>query len=384
MSDFVNHRLAKDAVSMDIAPRLSGYSGVEIIVDENTVIFSGNRTGRVLSIENENGTQEMANGILARISGFQYQPYTATDAFLDPAAEINDGIILNNVFSGIYKVSRTYAPLMTANLEAPHEEEIDHEYPYESSKERKVKRELADARAQIKVTSNAITAEVLRATTAEEELQASITATAEEISANVVKKVDGDTSSFGWSLTNSAWSVSSNNQEVFRIDSSGATVKGTIRATSGEIGGFTIGQSSIYSGMTSFGDTTHNGVYIGTNGISIGKGNFKADSAGNVTLKGTLNIGGTNITAATLRSGAQSAYDNGGSWTTGANNGNSAMNILNGNAKCSSLHSSGAVYADGTLFAYGSFVFGKNPTHTVTRGSIVDGNGVTQYVLKWS
>ena len=249
---------------MDIAPRLSGYSGVEIIVDENTVIFSGNRTGRVLSIENENGTQEMANGILARISGFQYQPYTATDAFLDPAAEINDGIILNNVFSGIYKVSRTYAPLMTANLEAPHEEEIDHEYPYESSKERKVKRELADARAQIKVTSNAITAEVLRATTAEEELQASITATAEEISANVVKKVDGDTSSFGWSLTNSAWSVSSNNQEVFRIDSSGATVKGTIRATSGEIGGFTIGQSSIYSGMTSFGDTTHNGVYIGT------------------------------------------------------------------------------------------------------------------------
>ncbi len=55
-----------------------------------------------------------------------------------------------------------------------------------------------------------------------------------------------------------------------------------LSALKATIGGFTIGQSAIYSGLSSFGGTT-NGVYIGTDGISLGGGKFKVDNQGNLT-----------------------------------------------------------------------------------------------------
>jgi len=144
----------------------------------------------------------------------------------------------------------------------------------------------------------------------------------------------------------------------FKVTSAGA-----LTATSGQIGGFTIGSSSLYNGMTSLSDTTHNGVFVGTSGIACGKGafqvtssgkvtasnlvlsggsitigsNFKVTSTGNVTannmvLTGTLKIGGTNITAEALQQGAQSAYTNGSTWSTGAGYGYSYNNATNQNS----------------------------------------------------
>lgn len=63
---------------------------------------------------------------------------------------------------------------------------------------------------------------------------------------------------------------------------------GGLTANSGTIGGFTIGTSSIYNGMTSLSDTTHNGVYVGTDGIALGKSSFKVTSAGNASIKGSI------------------------------------------------------------------------------------------------
>ena len=62
--------------------------------------------------------------------------------------------------------------------------------------------------------------------------------------------------------------------------------------------GFEIGSSYIRNGMTSRDDTTHNGVYIGTDGIALGAGNFKVDSSGNLTANsGTFrgNVSAGNI-----------------------------------------------------------------------------------------
>ena len=52
------------------------------------------------------------------------------------------------------------------------------------------------------------------------------------------------------------------------------------------IGGSTINNvtnSYIYNGMTSLGDTTHDGIYLGTDGIALGKGTFKVTNAGVLT-----------------------------------------------------------------------------------------------------
>lgn len=309
---------------MDISPQFQPYSGVEIVVSEDTAYFAGNESGRVLRIENPWGTQEQANNILSSLTrtGFQYQPYTAGNALVNPAAEIGDAVTVNGTYSGIYKMNRDYSSLMSADIEAPQDEEVDHEFPYEPKQDRIYKREIAESQAAISLTQEQISAEVFRATSAEESLSSAITQTAQEISANVVKKTGGSSSSFGWTLNDSSWELKSNNSTVFKATSSGIEISGKVTATSGKIGGFTIGTSALYNGMNNI-NSTSNGVYVGTNGISVGGGRFKVTSSGavsaaNMTLTGTLNIGGTNITAAALRSGAQSAYTNGGTWSTGA------------------------------------------------------------------
>ena len=66
-------------------------------------------------------------------------------------------------------------------------------------------------------------------------------------------------------------SITKNGTKNFYLDADGNIVmSGNITATSGSIGGFTITSSSLYSGKSSLENNTNNGVYIGTNGISLG------------------------------------------------------------------------------------------------------------------
>ena len=420
--------VGRELMTLDVSPQFTAYSGVEIIVDDDTSYFAGNRSGRVLTIHNEWGTQAQASAILNSLQtrGFQYQPYKATGVMLNPAAVIGDGISMSDVYSGIYKVSRKYSHLASSDLEAPEDEEIDHEFPYEPKQDRVYSREIAEAKSQISITasqiqsevsrataaegalssritqtnnsitaevtrataaegtlssritqtSNSITAEVSRATNAENTLRSSITVNATSIAAKVSKS-GGNAASFGWNLTDSQWTLTSSNSTVLKVTSSGIEVSGKVTAKSGYIGngssGFTISSTAIYNGMTSLTDTTHNGVYIGTNGIALGKGTFRVTSAGavtatnltinggsinlgngafkvttsgavtasnltitggsirlgsnfsvnssgnvtanNMTLTGTLTVGGAQITADALRAGAQSAYTNGSAWS---------------------------------------------------------------------
>jgi hypothetical protein len=231
-------------------------------------------------------------------------------------------------------MSKKFGSLMAADIEAPQSEAIDHEYPFEPKKDRVYRREIANAQAQIRINHDSIEAEVIRASQAEGTLSSQITQTATGIRADVVAKTGGSSSSFGWNLTDSSWTLNSNGSEVFKATASGIEVKGKITATSGFIGngsfGFTISASSIYNGMTNMNDTTNNGIYVGTDGIALGKGNFKVTSSGsvyanNMTLSGTLTVGGENISASVLRQGAQAAYSGAGGW-------NGAMNTVNANS----------------------------------------------------
>ena len=195
---FVNVPVGKQAQNMDISPQFQPYSGVEIIVNEDESIFVGNRSGRVLSITNPWGARQQAENILDSLTstGFQYQPYTATGALLNPAAEIGDGVTLNGFYSGIYKMTRNYNSLMAADIEAPQDEEVDHEYPFEPKQDRIYRREIADAQASISLNQDAIEAEVTRATTAEGSLSSRITQNATSINAKV-SQTGGNNSSFG-------------------------------------------------------------------------------------------------------------------------------------------------------------------------------------------
>ena len=302
MSDVVG--LGRRVSALDISPQFSNYSKVIIHTDDETAIEVGDDTGRTLELTNPFATQEMAENILQSLSGYQYQPYDAQDALLDPAAEIGDAANIRGTYGGIYSRSRKFGRLMSANISAPHDEEINHEYQYESPEERKFTRQINDVKASLIIANDRIDASV--------------------------SQTGGEQSSFGWSLTSDAHRWYANGQEVMAVTASGLKVSGEVEATSGKIGDFNIKASAIWSGISSFGGTQSRGVYVGTDGIQLGQA-FKVNSSGavtatnisasNITLTGTLNIGGSNITAGALRSGAQSAYSNGSYWSGGAASG---------------------------------------------------------------
>lgn len=197
----------------------------------------------------------------------------------------------------------------------------------------------------------------------------------DQISAKVSQRQDSQ--SFGWELLSDHWSVKSNGREVFRVDDNGGTFAGKVVASEGQIGGFTISASAIYNNISQFGGSQSTGVYIGTNGIQLGQ-NFKVDSGGNVnatnmTLSGTLKIGGNYITAAALQSGAMSAYNNSSYWTGGSGYGYSYNNAtVYGTGSYPANFSCGNLSVRNGRMSFGGYNIG---TAYIT---YKDGNGATR------
>ena len=290
MSDVVS--LGRRVTEINVSPQFDNYSKVIIHVSDETIYESGNDTGRTLEIDNPFGTQAMADNILQSLTGYQYQPSDVTGALLDPAAEMGDAVNARGTYFGIYARERTFGRLMKADVSAPHDEEINHEYQFESPERREFKRSIDDVKASLIIANDRIDASV--------------------------SQTGGDNSSFGWSLTSTGHKWYANGNEVMAVTASGLKVTGEVQATTGKIGGFNITASSLWNNLSSFGGSQSSGVYIGTNGIQLGQ-RFKVDTSGNVTATrltvDTLYIGGTAVSASTLNSRTNSAYN----WTS--NNG---------------------------------------------------------------
>ena len=321
--------------NLEVSPQFNSYSKVRIIVSDDTVYEVGNDDGRTLEIENPFGTQAMAQTILNSLSGFQYQPYQADGALLDPAAEIGDAANMRGNYGGIYTRDRTFGRLMKADISAPCDEEINHEYAYEAPETREFKRSIGEVKASLIIANDRIDAKV--------------------------SQTGGTNSTFSWSLTSSAHTWYANGSRVMKISKAdGLEVSGKVTATSGKIGGFTISASAIYNNISSFDGPQSTGVYIGTNGVQLGQ-KFKVDTRGNVTatrmVVDTLVIGGTEVSADTLNSRANSAYTStsiGGFCYTGAQRGNdwnntksstasSRPSIYVGTVMCNGISSSGSI-----------------------------------------
>lgn len=398
MADYVY--LGNRASNVDVSPAFRTYSKVIIHINDEQAIEVGNNTGRTLEIDNPFGTRQMAQDLLNRLNGYQYQPYTADGALLNPASEIGDTISASTAYGMVFTRSKQFGRLMKADVSAPCDEEINHEYAFESPEERKFTRVTGEMRASIILTQNAITSEVARANQAEGQLSTRITQTAEaitsevtratnaesqlssritqtesQITADVVSKTGGSQSSFGWSLLATEFGLYANNQKVFWVNSTGAHVKGEITASSGTIGGFTINASDIRYNNMPWGGTQTTGIYIGTSGIQLGQ-KFKVSNTGYVTadsmtLSGTLSVGGQYITADSLRLGAERAnsgysdWNSASSWTS--NNGGYCVggvqdwnNAQTRNSTCSYFRAS-TIYASGTLYCpYGGTYIGDN------------------------
>jgi len=280
LSDVIN--LRKSVTAFSGAKRFDNYSKVIINVTDDLSYEAGNTTGRTLTLSCPWGTQAMAKNLLAQMRGFSYQPYTAEGAILDPASELGDGINVNGVHSGIYRINTNFNSQCSADISAPSDEEIDYEYQYKSKQNREVKRKNKYFASQLAIQQDKITAEVEERKSDIKTVKGTLEVHSSEIVAKVNKKEGTESSTFGWALETDSWRIFAGSSTVLKATKEGLEVKGKITATSGTIGGFKIKSNRITYNDQTWGGTNSTGIYIGPNGIQLGK-HFKVDNMGNLT-----------------------------------------------------------------------------------------------------
>ena len=232
--------IGKNAESLTVTPQFNGVSKVVINVTEQLFYEAGNDTGRTITIDCPWGTQAMANNLLSLLQGFQYQPYEASNALLDPAAELGDGLTVNGVYGGIFKMTVRSGALHAVDVSAPQDEEIDHEYPFASSSERKIERQLANVKSELSVQADQIAAKVDRE--------------------------GGDPSSVSWEMNADQFKILSDGTEVLVIDDNGLTVNGD--------GNFT---GEVHAGNIKYGGSSGSFSGRGISGGSIGVSKVDTD-----------------------------------------------------------------------------------------------------------
>lgn len=338
MSDAIS--VGKNVGSLNVSPLFNSYAGVFIHTsDEDEEVGYGagditGATGRVLEFYNPWAVQGTADDVLSILNGWQYQPFEATDALADPAAELGDGVTINGMYSGIFTQELTFSPLMASRITAPQDEEITHEYGYATPEDRQYQRKMSS-------------------------ISATLLLNAEQIDARVTKTSPEGQTSFGWNLTDSEWTIYNGNKTILRASASGLAVYGQIEAESGHIGGnngFVITANAIYKNLSTFGGTQSSGVYIGTDGIQLGQG-FKVDSSGRLTASSGTFTGA--VYAGSIKSDGANGY--GGSFHGSGISGGSISTVQTSGGINASLG-----YAD---FANGVFN-GTQSARTGTFGSL--------------
>lgn len=159
--------------SLDTSPELAPVSGVILTDPEGRDAGAGNASGYVLKSPCAYSDSEAANLCLFYTSGYIYRPFEARDAHLDPAAELGDLIIFENVGRQIMSIDWSLGAWITAELAAPAELEVDHEYTTMSEAATTLRKASAETdakllnymtsvetRSLIEQTAGAITAEV--------------------------------------------------------------------------------------------------------------------------------------------------------------------------------------------------------------------------------
>lgn len=425
--------VGKKTQNLSVAPEFDAYSKVIIhagqITDASGTTtdldyIAGNDSGRTMEIENPFGTQQMANNILTILQGshFQYQPMKAESALLDPAAEIGDGVSVSDVFSALYKRDVRYSSLMAADIEAPSDEETEHEYQYIPKEQREYRRTTAWTRSQIKLNENAIALEVANRTAQGSQLSASITVQANRITQEITDRTNSDSNiqstlrseisqtasnisatvtqetaratnaentklnhtntaqAFGWSLTSSAFLLKNNNTEVFRFDSGGLKFKsnGTDVFTVSRTGGLYVKGNGEFTGTIrasagTIGGITISGSALYTNNktsIDSNVSGIHVSSSG-ISLGANQNFKVTNAGALTAKSGTIGGISMSSSYGLYTNGKTSSTSTATGFL----ISNSGAIYAGAYNSSLGACPFQVTSSGAVTASNLTINGG---------
>lgn len=148
--------IGQNAGAISVPPKFDAITKVIIDLDGTNIIEAGTDGGRVFEVSCPYGTQQMANNLLAAMSGYQYQPVTAEEVLTDPALELGDAMTIGGAYSIIAQRNVDFDALMAMELAAPGQEEIESEYPYVSQQQSETDRKIAQTYSEISKTAKEI------------------------------------------------------------------------------------------------------------------------------------------------------------------------------------------------------------------------------------
>ena len=282
-----DHDLTASVQSLTLSPAFPACTGVRFLTEDDAEYFSGSESGYVYEINSPFATQEAADALLTRMQGFVYRSYAAEGAILNPAAEPGDTVSIPDpadssatVLSSLFSLDRTFDSLFPADAGAPEDEELDHEYPYESTADRVYARKLQNMQSELNVQAAQISAKVSR--------------------------TGGDASSFGWYLDADRFSLYSETAEVMHVDDEGLTVNGTVNATAGNIGGCSIENGVLKIANANIENLNASKITAGTLSVDrIAEGSLTGGKLDDYTIEDN-NLSSGSVINRTIGSGAVS------------------------------------------------------------------------------
>lgn len=249
-------------------------SKVILTRSSDTWYEAGDDSGATLECSNPWATQAMANAILSAVqSAPAYMPFTATDALIDPAAEIGDMVTVGGIYAEIVSIDTTLDMMSSANLSAPGVDEVDDEYPYESQADREAQRENKRIYSLITKTDSEIR---LFVSNEIDGVQSEITQTATEIRSYVDDEISGVNTTITQTASSLTAQITSVDGRVTNLSANLDSIEARVQGVEGDYSSLSIRLGQISStvsdveGNLSTVTQTVNGLEITTNGLASG------------------------------------------------------------------------------------------------------------------
>lgn len=140
-------------MSCDILGDIVTIGKVTLYPDSDTQYSSGT-SGYEIQADCIYATQTICDYVKNRLNGVTYLPYSAGTAFFNPALELGDSIKPNGKASVLASAAFTVGVSMSADIDAPIDTEVNHEYPYQART--REERRTAQSFSEIKKTTEQI------------------------------------------------------------------------------------------------------------------------------------------------------------------------------------------------------------------------------------
>ena len=154
------HYIGAKAQSANNARLYPAISKIILWVDDNNCYEAGTDGGFVIEQDCPYATQAMADNLLVKLGGYQYQSITAEAAQLTPTAELGDGITVNGIYTQLAYKNIRFSTGAVVDVAAPGGTEVDHEYVQKGNQTREFNRKLAETYSLIEKTAEEIRLEV--------------------------------------------------------------------------------------------------------------------------------------------------------------------------------------------------------------------------------